>query len=189
MTNSDSKSIVAFYLDELHSIIPSAGSQDIVFRGLENKDWGLESTAYLRHANPPAHSDFIQYNCELIARAKNANYHQKENNQLTEIELLAELRHYGAATALIDFTRDFLVALWFASGPHKKNEIETDGKVVIVNRADSEVFLQLTSEDKQSSLEEILKFKTREKQDTPETARSNVESSISEISDQGKLNV
>ena len=189
MTNSDSKSIVAFYLDELHSIIPSAGSQDIVFRGLENKDWGLESTAILRHANPPAHSDFIQYNCELITRAKNSNYHQKENNQLTEIELLAELRHYGAATALIDFTRDFLVALWFASGPHKKNEIETDGKVIIVNIGDSEVFLELTSEDKQSSLEEILKFKTREKQDTLERARSDIDASTSEISVQKKADL
>ena len=150
MANSDSKSIVAIYLDKLHSIIPSAGSQDIVFRG-------LESTAILRYANPPTHSEFIQYNCDLIDRAKNANYHHKENNQLTEIELLAELRHYGAATALIDFTRDFLVALWFASSPWKEKEIQEDGKdieihkdgkVVIVNRGDSEVFLELTSEDR-----------------------------------------
>ena len=100
MTNSDSKSIIAIYLDKLHSIIPSVGSQDLVFRGLENKDWGLESTAILRYANPPTHSEFIQYNCDLIDRAKNANYHLKENNKLDEIELLAELRHYGAATTL-----------------------------------------------------------------------------------------
>ena len=186
MTNSDSKSIVAIYLDKLHSIIPTTGSQKLVFRGLENKDWGLESTAYLRYAYPLTHSDFIQYNCELIASAKNANYHIKENNELEEIELLAELRHYGAATALIDFTRDFLVALWFASRPHKKNEIETDGKIVIVNRGDSEVFLELTSEDKQSSLEEILKFKTREDKDTPEMPRFDIDTSTSAISDQKK---
>ena len=184
MTNSDSKSIVAFYLDALHSIIPSAGSQDIVFRGLENKVWGLESTVYLRHANPPTHSDFIQYNCDLIARAKNANYHHKENNELTDIELLAELRHYGAATALFDFTRDFLVALWFASRPWKENDIQTDGKVIIVNIGDSNVFLQLTSEDREKSLDKILNFKTREEQTTPDTARSEVDTSTLEISDQ-----
>ena len=170
MANSDYKSIVAFYLDKLHSIIPSTGSIDFVFRGLENKDWGLESSAYRRYVNRPTHAEFIQYNCDLIARAKNANYHIKENSDLEEIELLAELRHYGAATALIDFTRDFLVALWFASKPYKKNEISADGKVIIVNIGNSEVFLELTSEDKQRSLEDILKFKTRGGQDTPEIA-------------------
>lgn len=170
MANSDYKSIVAFYLDKLHSIIPSTGSKDFVFRGLENKDWGLESSAYRRYVNRPTHAEFIQYNCDLIARAKNANYHIKENSDLEEIELLAELRHYGAATALIDFTRDFLVALWFASKPYKKNEISADGKVIIINIGNSEVFLELTSEDKQRSLEDILKFKTRGSQDTPEIA-------------------
>ncbi len=115
-------------------------------------------------------------------KAKNANYHQKENNELTEIELLAELRHYGAATALIDFTRDFLVALWFASKPSKKNENSADGKVIIVNIGDSEVFLELTSEDRQRSLEDILKFKTRGGQDTPEIAPFDDGTKTTEIS-------
>lgn len=181
MTNSDTKSIIAIYLDKLHQIIPFAGSQELVFRGLENKVWGLESSAYLRHADPPTHSEFIQYNFELIAKAKNANYHLKENNKLEEIELLAELRHYGAATALIDFTLDFLVALWFASGSYKTN---ADGKVVIVNIGDTDVFLQLTLEDKKCSLEEILKFKTREEQGTPSMQRSDMDTPTSEISDQ-----
>ena len=167
-------------------MIPPGDSQDLAFRGLENKAWGLESTAYQRHDTPPGHSDFIQYNCGLISRAKNANYHHKEKNQLTEIELLAELRHYGAATALIDFTRDFLVALWFACRPCKKDETRKDGKVIIVNIGDSNVFLQLTSEDRQESLDKILKFKTREDQDTQETSRSDVDTSTSEIIDQEK---
>ena len=184
MTNTDAKSVLATYLDKLHQIIPSEGSQELVFRGLENKVWGLESSAYLRHADPPTHSEFIQYNFELIAKAKNANYHLKENNKLEEIELLAELRHYGAATALIDFTRDFLVALWFASGSYKKNGTEPDGKVVIVNIGDTDVFLQLTLEDKKCSLEEILKFKTREDQGTASMQRFDVDTPTSEISDQ-----
>ena len=183
---SESKSFVAFYLEKLYSVIPSTGSHDFVFRGLENKDWGLQSTAYLRHANPPPHDDFIDYNCKLIAKAKNANYHIKENSELEEIELLAELRHYGAATALIDFTRDFHVALWFASRSYKKNEIETDGKVFIINIGDVEVFLQLTSDDKRKSLEEILRFKTREKLDTPEGERSADDASTTQISIQKK---
>ena len=186
MTNNDSKSIVAFYLDKLHSKIPSTVSQDLVFRGLANKEWGLVSTARRRYAIPPTHPEFIQYNYDLIARAKDANYHIKENNDLEEIELLAELRHYGAATALIDFTRDFLVALWFASKPYKKNEISADGKVIIVDIGNSEVFLELTPEDKKGSLEDILNFKTRGGQDTPEITRFGDSTITAGISDQQK---
>ena len=186
MTNNDSKSILAIYLDKLHQIIPSAGLHNFVFRGLENKGWGLESTAYLRYGNPPTRPEFVQDNCELINKAKNANYHIKENNELEEIELLAELRHHGAATALIDFTRDFHIALWFASKSYKKNGTETDGKVVIVNIGDSNVFLQLTSNDRKKSLDDIFNFKTRRDQDNPEASRFGVDGSTSEISSQKK---
>jgi hypothetical protein len=47
----------------------------------------------------------------LINDAKSYHYHKEE---LSNLELLLELQHYGAATGLIDFSRDFLVALWFA---------------------------------------------------------------------------
>ena len=166
MTTDGSKSTIAIYFDELHSETSSVRSPDFIFRGLENKDWGLESSAYLRHDVPPSHSDFIQYNVDLIDRAKDANYHHREKNELADIELLAELRHYGAATALIDFTRDFLVALWFASRPYKEGENQKDGKVIIVNIGDSDVFLKLTSDDRQKCLRDILEFKTRMNQAT-----------------------
>jgi hypothetical protein len=31
------------------------------------------------------------------------------------------LQHYGAATGLVDFSRDFLIALWFAAHDNKGN--------------------------------------------------------------------
>lgn len=41
-------------------------------------------------------------------------FQKREWDSLTDIELIAELQHYGCATMLIDFTRNPLVALYFA---------------------------------------------------------------------------
>ena len=132
------------------------------FRGQADSKWKLESTANRRHDPRPSWEEFINYNCKLVADAKNANYHQKENNPLEDIEMLAELRHHSAATALIDFTRDFLVALWFACEPTKESSQE--GKIFVVNTGNTDNFLQLTSEDKKEDLEKILRFQTRDGQ-------------------------
>jgi hypothetical protein len=48
----------------------------------------------------------------LIKDAKSYHYHKEK---LSDLELLLELQHYGAATGLVDFSRDFLIALWFLS--------------------------------------------------------------------------
>jgi hypothetical protein len=50
---------------------------------------------------------------------KSYHYHKEE---LSNLELLLELQHYGAATGLVDFSRDFLVALWFACDSNKDKE-------------------------------------------------------------------
>lgn len=47
----------------------------------------------------------------------------------TELELLTEIQHYGGKTNLIDFTTDYLIALFFAcDGEHNK-----DGRVILQN--------------------------------------------------------
>jgi len=125
------------------------------FRGQADSKWKLESTANRRHDPRPSWEEFITYNCKLVADAKNANYHQKENKQLQDIEVLAELRHHSAATALIDFTRDFLVALWFACEPRRNSQ---EGKIFVVDTGKAENFLRLTSQDKEKTLQEIFRF-------------------------------
>jgi hypothetical protein len=43
----------------------------------------------------------------------------QNKEKLSNLELLLELQHYGAATGLVDFSRDFLIALWFAAHDNK----------------------------------------------------------------------
>lgn len=62
----------------------------------------------------------------LLNNAKKSLYNYDERGrQLNDIELLAKLQHYGAATRLLDFSKNVLIALWFCvSEPQYK---ETTG--------------------------------------------------------------
>ena len=96
------------------------------------------------------------------------------------MELLAYLQHHGAVTCLLDFTRNALVALWFAcEDSHREFEgydpeiVEetkeshkacTDGKVFVVNIANERGgFREVTPRDiAGQSIEKVLKFETRD---------------------------
>jgi hypothetical protein len=68
---------------------------------------------------------------DLIKKAR-ANHELNLENEC-DLNVLAVLQHYGAATPLLDFTYDPLVALYFACQPYIENNIESDGKVFCIN--------------------------------------------------------
>ena len=101
------------------------------FRGQENKKWELESSALRRIAQlmldqPVLDSRnfnrvLIAYHQEeLLYPARTAGFGIDDGRELSDLELLAKLQHFGAATALLDFTWNPLVALWFACQPTKE---------------------------------------------------------------------
>jgi hypothetical protein len=60
------------------------------------------------------------------------------NRDFSSIENLS-LQHYGAATGLVDFSRDFLIALWFAAHDNKGK----NGKVFVLNINNIDKFSEL----------------------------------------------
>ena len=156
---------VVEYLQEVSKIKAEWPNSTLVFRGQENEEWLLESSAERRlKANLPSQEGitdqlFIEYHEDLLEKCKLKNYDQRERKQLDDLELLADLQHHGAATCLIDFTRNALVALWFAC-----RRSDADGKVFVVNITDQRTFLEITHTDIQEakSISDILEFKTRE---------------------------
>ena len=73
--------------------------------------------------------EFVQK--EILDEAK--KYSNKE-----DFEILTELQHYGSKTNLIDFTTDYLIALFFAcDGSHSK-----DGRVILQKRSSVESILE-----------------------------------------------
>ena len=109
-----------------------------LFRGVSKDTHKIEASAYRRlpegdRSNP---NKLLKINKELIKDARLLGHDQKEVHKFSDLELLAELQHFGAATCLIDFSRNAQVALWYAC--QQSSSGAANGKVVAV-RADDPV--------------------------------------------------
>ncbi len=145
-------------LDEVLVLIGKCQYYDApIYRGHSNREYPLESAAVrrLKHSYKiqPSDTALIDYHVEtLIDNAKNMHYHYDENGSiLSDLELLAKLQHQGAATSLMDFTRNIGVALWFAC-----QNLGCDGVIyVIKDETNIEVFQRATSLVLNKSIREI----------------------------------
>lgn len=87
----------------------------------------LRSGAGVRLNNkdfPHRQQDYMWYIRNLITEAQ--RLYPKEVKD-KELDILADLQHMGAATCLLDFSRNFLVALWFATQDFDKNSNQETG--------------------------------------------------------------
>ena len=137
----------------------------LIFRGQSYKDWPLDSSAERRLKNSGREfnaKELLRYLREdLIDSAKTEGYGRQNGKELSNLELLAELRHHQAATCLIDFTHNFHIALWFACVPND----DKDGKVFIVSSGDPGLFEDITPARSKARIEEI--FSTNERGGAP----------------------
>lgn len=106
-------------LSELLQVISiHAGDRNNVYlwRGQANIDWAIHSSAYRRLAKTKEiikERDICYYEEYLLRQATHQGYRLENGRELSDFELLAKLQHHGAATRLIDCSRNLLVALWF----------------------------------------------------------------------------
>ena len=119
------------------------------YRGLSNARWELEASGYRRiknssGGNTPTLRNFKADIGQLVKRAKFNRFDRQDGEKLSDLELLAELQHNGAATCLIDFTGNPLVALWFACRENPGQE----GKVLAmrIDGDDTGAFAEVTYE-------------------------------------------
>ena len=133
-----------------------------LFRGVRKKSYKIEAGACRRLPEEDRYNPakLLKINQELIDKARLLGHDQLSGDRLSDLPLLAELQHFRAATCLIDFTRNALVALWFAceqiataesQETKKKTDSrdkveETDGKVYAVRIDDPARFRTITSE-------------------------------------------
>ena len=111
------------------------------YRGQEDSQWPLHSAATRRlrieYGDDVLHrADFRdkyrKYHREtLVEPARARGFDVEQGRTVSNLQLLAKLQHFGAATGLLDFTWSPLIALWFASqepecdGPRISNLIQT----------------------------------------------------------------
>ncbi|MDD2886482.1 MAG: FRG domain-containing protein [Aliarcobacter sp.] len=123
------KSISGFYrlLKEVNEL------KNPIFRGHSSIKYELKSSSFRRLENKykeisKVRKNLSLYHGQLIEEFKENKYHQSQIGELTDLEILAKLQHYGAATCFMDFSRNIAVALWFACSS-KEN---VDGRVYIL---------------------------------------------------------
>lgn len=116
---------------------------DAVYRGQANAEWRVDCSAARRLAPGSEGEALGRVTYSLAAYTEillgGAQRHVGKCPELppgsSELEILAQLQHQGAATGLIDFTTEALVALWFACNEH----LEEDGAVYILPRSEVQV--------------------------------------------------
>lgn len=121
----------------------SDGMSRPVYRGQAEADWKLRSGAVRRLEK--AYGD--DYPKDANERLRLVKHYQREQlirpmrvidgADLSELQRLSVLQHHGAATDLLDFTENALVALWFACSDLS----ECDGKVFVFDIDDHHVAL------------------------------------------------
>ena len=131
--------VIGKYLDKI--LNASDEARIYAYRGQRNADWALHSGATRRLIDEygdgvvfdqefsEKYVDYHTFN--LINPARTSGYGIEDGRNLSDLELLAKLQHFGAATGLLDFTRSPLVALWFAA-----EDIDHDGKVFMIDTND-----------------------------------------------------
>ncbi|MCG9129820.1 FRG domain-containing protein [Candidatus Poribacteria bacterium] len=90
-----------------------------------------DKAKFLSNEEDERPKQLLKINEEMIKDARAHGHDYKEGKRLFDLDLLAELQHYGAATCLIDFSYNATVALWFACQPSSERNV--DGKVVAVD--------------------------------------------------------
>ncbi|MDR7017821.1 FRG domain-containing protein [Acinetobacter sp. 3657] len=95
-----------------------------LWRGQGDIEWPIHSSAYRRlllDSKKVEEKDILYYEKYLLENATHQGYRFESGQELSDLELLAKLQHHGAATRLIDCSRNMLVALWFCcfSEPQK----------------------------------------------------------------------
>lgn len=131
-------------------------SGKFIFRGVKSVGYEVISSAGRRmreRYTSNKQSDFIRYHVKLVANARKFGYGNVQfEKELSDLEVLARIQHFGGATCLTDFTTNFLIALWFATAPYKdkagKDEFidkgsginKGDGQLVCLDLADPDNF-------------------------------------------------
>ena len=89
----------------------------------------------------------------LLESARNYGFDRNAGQTDTDLQLLSKLQHLGAATGLLDFTLDSLVALWFATATSDSEKCT--GKVIVINLNDTIHFQKFSLKHEQQTLEKL----------------------------------
>ncbi len=127
-------------------------------------DWEISSSFYRRlcdsdyikkdsHAHAEIYQRFIEAHEHMIRRAKQC--YAIKDGVPSDPQILADLQYYGVATGFLAFTRNPLVALWFAC--HDTQNKKTGSKVVAIDSSGDDLYQVITPKNVGKELNALLK--------------------------------
>lgn len=113
-------------LEKINEIAKESATGDYIYRGEPKHHDIVSSSLYREYRDIEAeHFDIAVVQEDILREAREYTPHKME-----DFELLATLQHFGDKTNLIDFTTDYLVALFFACD----GEPEEPGRVTLLQK-------------------------------------------------------
>ncbi len=154
-----------------------------LYRGQCNAEWKVESGAYRRlenkkQENVPTQNKILNYIEDIINKAK--QYPQDIKTEASDLQILGKLQHHHAATNLIDFTTNALVALYFACEEHKDKTGEYTAGKVFCTEVDNSRWKEINNKNLQDPIREIIE-RQKESQQIRRQKDSRQEIKASEI--------
>ncbi|MDE2684056.1 MAG: tetratricopeptide repeat protein [Chloroflexota bacterium] len=114
-------------LEVITEIISKSAEGNYVYRGEREPYQKVSSSLYRLYADINVdHFDIEFVQAEILAQARQYTRYTGESDDL---EILSQLQHNGGATNLIDFTTDYLIALFFACD----GEPNKTGRVILLS--------------------------------------------------------
>ena len=119
-------------LEKITEIANASADGDYIYRGESKSHDEVSSNLYREYKDEieTEHFDIEVVQNEILREAREYTTHKMDDP-----EILAELQHHGGKTNLIDFTTDYLVALFFACDGNR----DEPGRVILLQNQ-SEVY-------------------------------------------------
>ena len=113
-------------LEKINEIAKVSATGDYIYRGEPECYDKVSSSLYREYLD----IETEHFNIEVVQADILEKAHDYTPHKMEDFELLATLQHFGDKTNLIDFTTDYLVALFFACDRNPKEP----GRVILLQR-------------------------------------------------------
>ncbi|MFC8190374.1 FRG domain-containing protein [Cellulomonas sp. NPDC057328] len=101
--------------------------QQFAWRGMSSADFSVTSSLQRRLGRRATEASLRAAERAIVERARQWGLGVGEFGQVDDLQLLADLQHYGIPTRLIDFTSNPMTALWFACQSAPERDLD-DGR-------------------------------------------------------------
>ena len=140
--------------DEQHCVEEDLIKSSLAVRLRDTSARIIENKAYIR-----AH--YVDALEQMVMKAKNM-YPNKYTNDMSDLDILADIQHYGGATCLVDFSKNILTSIWFACSADPNNNGYLYCYNVTEDMICNDALTQIRQEDEDRSIHELLAQTYRE---------------------------